>query len=161
MNCPNQRIGRNRNFYIAGSGSNCYYWCTKCYDELDAAVKIDLPDLQETKADLKRKKNDEVIPESWVECDDCKRWVHYLCSLFNCRQNKDASSKFSCPYCLIKDLKSGKITPLSNAASAEELPRTTLSEYLEDYVGQRISAKYDEMAKEKADTEVCFSFCRL
>lgn len=157
-NCPNQRIGRNRNFYSVGSGSTSYYWCTKCYDDLDASVKIDLPDMQVTKADMKRRKNDEVIPESWVQCDDCKRWVHYVCSLFNCRQNKDASSTFSCPYCLIKDLKSGKTTPLSNAASAEELPRTTLSEYLEDYVRQRISKKYDELAMEKADIEVCSSF---
>jgi len=159
INCPNQRIGRNRNYYSAGSGSNCYYWCTKCYDDLDASTKVELPDLQVTKADLKRRKNDEVIPESWVQCDDCKRWVHYVCSLFNCRQNKDASSKFSCPYCLIKDLKSGKITPLCNAASAEELPRTKLSEYLENYMRQRISSKYDELAVEKAEIEVCLSFC--
>mmetsp|Transcript_27622 Transcript_27622/g.32683 ORF Transcript_27622/g.32683 Transcript_27622/m.32683 type:complete len:995 (+) Transcript_27622:32-3016(+) len=151
VNCPSKRIHRNRHFYVGGN--NQYFWCNQCYNELDESVKIDMPDLSVKKDNLVKKKNDETHEENWVQCDVCDRWIHQICGLFNSRQNKDNQIKYSCPQCLCDEMKAGKIKPQPNAANAEELPRTKLSEWLENSVRAKISVEYGKLFKEKSDCE--------
>jgi hypothetical protein len=155
MNCQSQRIRRNSHFYIGGN--NQYFWCSTCYNELDEKIPIELLDMTISKTDLKKKKNDEIHEESWVQCDDCERWVHQICGLFNTRLNKEHQSEYCCPECLLqKKKKSPKASPLPlpRPPGAADLPRTTLSEWLEQHLHKRIGAKKRQLAEDKAKAEV-------
>jgi len=151
MNCQSKRIHRNRHFYVGGN--NQYNWCTACYNDLDEKTAIDLPDLSVKKLDLRKKKNDEIHEENWVQCDVCDRWIHQICGLFNARQNKDTESKYSCPKCLLEQRKKGKPAPKSEHPTAEDLPRTKLSEWLEAHVTNRINDKFKALAREREEID--------
>jgi E1A/CREB-binding protein len=112
------------------------------------------------KNDLIKKKNDEVHEESWVQCDSCERWVHQICGLFNSRQNKEHHSEYYCPRCLLEKRKTTDITPGIKPLSAADLPRTTLSEWLEQSITKKVEQRKRELAEEKSQTEVSF-FRRL
>ena len=150
MNCPSKRIRRNSHFYIGGN--NQYFWCNQCYNELKDSVPIDLVDTTIMKADLNKKKNDEVHEESWVQCDECESWIHQICGLFNTRQNKEHHSKYFCPKCMLKKRKEG-VKPTPRPLSAEDLPRTKLSEVLEKHVMKKVNDRKHRMAKEKVEAE--------
>ncbi len=152
MKCSSKRIHRNRHFYVGGN--NQYNYCSQCYNELDNEVPIELPDMTLKKADLKKKKNDEVHEENWVQCDVCQRWIHQICGLFNSRQNKDNRSIYSCPKCLLDERKKGKRPGKANAPTAEDLPRTKLSEWIETYIRPKIQAQHKVLAQEKSEVEV-------
>ena len=108
---------------------------------------------------FKKKKNDEVHEESWVQCDTCERWIHQICGLFNSRQNKEHQSEYSCPACLLKKRKKQKKkkeeqAPASSLPGAEALPRTKLSETLENHVRAKVDEKIKSLAEEKAKADV-------
>ncbi|KAL3917426.1 MAG: hypothetical protein SGILL_004720, partial [Bacillariaceae sp.] len=152
MNCASSRIRRNSHFYVGGN--NQYFWCNQCYNELDDKTPIEMIDLTVAKKDLKKKKNDEVHEESWVQCDVCEKWIHQICGLFNTRQNKEHHSEYCCPLCLIEKKK--KKSPASRPPKppcAVDLPRTKLSEFLETHLAKRIAQKRRELAEEKQKTE--------
>ena len=144
MTCPTQRIRRNSHFYVGGNGQ--YFWCTPCYNELDGKTPIELADTTIMKSDLTKKKNDEQHEENWVQCDTCQRWVHQICGLFNTRQNKDHHSEYNCPRCLLKIRQ--RSPPEVRPEGARELPRTVLSEWLEQHIEARISSRKRELAEE-------------
>ena len=152
MNCQNQRIRRNSHFYIGGN--NQYFWCSTCFNELDEKTPIELADMTITKADLKKKKNDEVHEESWVQCDTCERWVHQVCGLFNTRQNKEHNSEYCCPRCLYEKQKKGEAAAAPRPPGAAALPRTMLSEWLEKHICKRVEARKRQLAEDKAQAEV-------
>jgi E1A/CREB-binding protein len=152
MNCQSQRIRRNSHFYIGGN--NQYFWCSTCYNELDDKIPIELVDMSIMKADLIKKKNDEVHEESWVQCDACERWVHQICGLFNTRQNKEHHSEYCCPKCLFEKRKTAATTPDMKPLMAADLPRTTLSEWLERNITKKIERHKRELAEAKAQSEV-------
>lgn len=157
MKCANQRIHRNRHFWVGGNNS-CNY-CTQCYNDLDKDAPIELQDITLNKTDFKKKKNDEVHEENWVQCDRCERWIHQICGLFNSRQNTDNGSTYSCPKCLLEDRKKGLLAPKGRSPSSEDLPRTKLSEFIETYIGPKLKAQYKVLAREQSEVEVSFAFC--
>lgn len=150
MNCQSTRIRRNSHFYVGGNSQ--YFWCNQCYNELDGSTPIELVDITIMKSDLKKKKNDEVHEESWVQCDECESWIHQICGLFNTRQNKEHHSKYYCPKCLLKKRKAG-LPPSPRPPSAAELPRTKLSDRLENHVHRKVAERKARLAKEKVETE--------
>lgn len=157
MSCQSKRIRRNSHFYVGGN--NQYFWCNQCYNDLDEKKQIEFVDFTAKKADLLRKKNDEVHEESWVQCDVCERWIHQICGLFNTRQNKEHHSEYCCPLCLLDQRKkSPSIVPPQKPPGAAELPRTKLSEFLETEVTRRIEAKKRKMAEEKSKAGVSSIF---
>lgn len=156
MNCASKRIRRNSHFYIGGN--NQYFWCNQCFNELDEKSPIELIDLSVQKSDLTKKKNDEVHEESWVQCDVCNRWIHQICGLFNTRQNKEHHSEYCCPLCLLDKKKKNQDAQLPKPPGAAELPRTKLSEFLENHVASKIDAKRHSMAQDKVKNEVSRSF---
>lgn len=153
MNCQSQRIRRNSHFYVGGK--NQYFWCSSCFNELDDKIPIELVDMTIMKGDLKRKKNDELHEESWVQCDTCERWVHQICGLFNTRQNKEHHSEYCCPKCLCDKRGKNEILDVPpKPPGALDLPRTTLSEWLELQISKKIVKRKRELAVEKSETEV-------
>ena len=159
MNCASKRIRRNSHFYIGGN--NQYFWCNQCYNELDEKAPIQMIDLTVAKSDLKKKKNDEIVEESWVQCDICERWIHQICGLFNTRQNKEHHSEYCCPLCLLDKRKKNPVKPPAKPAGAADLPRTKLSEYIEKHVKKKIKERQHKLAEEKVRTQVCiYSECQ-
>lgn len=154
-NCSSMRIRRNSHFYMAGN--NQYFWCNQCYNDLEDKKELDLIDLTISKSDLVKKKNDEVHEESWVQCDSCNRWIHQICGLFNTRQNKEHHSEYCCPLCLLgRREKSPSAPSPGKPPCAAELPRTKLSEHLENSVRDKIEAQKRKMAEEMVANEVRF-----
>ncbi|OEU17169.1 DUF906-domain-containing protein [Fragilariopsis cylindrus CCMP1102] len=151
INCASKRIRRNSHFYIGGN--NQYFWCNQCYGELEEKSPIELIDLTVKKTDLKKKKNDEIVEESWVQCDICERWIHQICGLFNTRQNKEHHSEYCCPLCLLEKRKKNPVTPPPRPAGATELPRTKLSEFIENHVRKKIEKRRRNVAEEKCRIE--------
>jgi len=151
MNCASKRIRRNSHFYIGGN--NQYFWCNQCYNELDEKAPIELIDLTVSKSDLKKKKNDEIVEESWVQCDICERWIHQICGLFNTRQNKEHHSEYCCPLCLLDKRKKNPVKPPPKPAVAADLPRTKLSEFIEKHVKGKIDGRQRRTAGEKVRLE--------
>ena len=92
---------------------------------------------KDTVSNAMKKKNAETQAEPWVCCDGCNRWVHMLCGLFNKGSNKE-DTNFLCPWCLQDQQRAGTWTPIlkrpQSMLSAEELPRTELSDFMEKYV---------------------------
>lgn len=154
MNCQNQRIRRNSHFYIGGNSQ--YFWCSTCFNELDDKIPIELVDMTIMKGDLKKKKNDEVHEESWVQCDTCERWVHQVCGLFNTRQNREQHSEYCCPRCLYEKAKRSRVPhiPTAKPPGAAELPRTMLSEWLEKHIMKRVELRKRQLAEDRAAAEV-------
>ncbi|CAJ1929075.1 unnamed protein product [Cylindrotheca closterium] len=143
LNCPfGACIPRNRYYYIGGN--NQYFWCAPCYQDLDENKPLTFVDLTTSKSELKKKKNEEIHEESWVQCDTCEKWIHQICGLFNSRQKHQ--TEYSCPRCLLEKRQNGKSAtfPLRPPGAAD-LPRTNLSEYLEEDVTRRIEEKKQEI----------------
>jgi len=152
LSCPSKRIRRNSYYYVGGN--NQYHWCHQCFGELKEGQVLELADVQLKKDGLTKKKNDEVHEESWVQCDQCERWIHQICALFNTRQNKDQRSEYTCPRCTIEERKKkGMIEGTSSTPMAEDLPRTKLSERLENHVRIKVDEYFDKAARDKAATE--------
>lgn len=107
------------------------------------------------KADLTKKKNDEVREESWVHCDKCKRWIHQICGLFNTRKNQDQRSEYMCPRCTVADRKRKGVTEGTSATPmAEDLQRTLLSEFLENHIQAKTKEYFDNAAHERVKRDV-------
>ena len=151
LNCPSKRIRRNTHFYITSDKQ--YAWCNQCYNELD--TEIDLGASKLNKEELNKRKNDETHEESWVQCDDCERWIHQICGLYNTRQDKENKSAYSCPLCLY-DKRKKESPPKARppAPSANDIPKTKLSDWLEKDVVKQVKTRLDEMAREKSEAEV-------
>jgi E1A/CREB-binding protein len=155
LNCPQKRIRRNTHFYITADKQ--YAWCSHCFGELKGDT-IACGTTKVKKAELTKRKNDEVHEESWVQCDDCERWIHQICGLYNTRQDKENTSAYSCPLCLLekrKKMEADALNPpkIPEAPSANDIPRTKLSDWLEKDVHQKVESRMKELADEKADSE--------
>ena len=148
--CGGQRIRRNSYYYSAGN--NAYHWCTLCFQELRENQLIQLPDCTITKAELakNKKKHSEESEEPWVQCDSCERWVHQICGLFNGRRNLGDSTGYMCPTCLLERRKlggqEGFVSSTTKKMQAIDLPRTTLSDFIERRISERLEKAYLDTA---------------
>ena len=56
-------------------GNTKFHWCQNCYTGLGKDPFI-IEGHTVVKSALTKQKNDKEITEPWVQCDNCKRWVH-------------------------------------------------------------------------------------
>jgi E1A/CREB-binding protein len=146
--CGGQRIRRNSWYYTGGTDQ--YHWCHQCFNEIKEST-IRLPDCTLSRAEVakNKKKHSEDSEESWVQCDQCNRWVHQICGLFNGRRNISETVPYICPDCLIKRREKNPEACLlsSRKMQARDLPHTTLSQFLEQRVEERLELAYEHQAK--------------
>mmetsp|Transcript_10188 Transcript_10188/g.33388 ORF Transcript_10188/g.33388 Transcript_10188/m.33388 type:complete len:1160 (-) Transcript_10188:777-4256(-) len=135
--CNGQRIRRNSYYYTGGR--NQYHWCQQCFNELKEKEPLEFPDLTLWKHELQKKKNDEMHEEPWVECSQCKRWVHQICALFNGRMNK-GTTIYHCPFCFMA--RRGSREPHPRPLGAKDIRHTKLSRYLEQRVLRSLEDGY-------------------
>ena len=81
-----QRLRRNSFYYSNITGK--LNWCHPCYSELPSKSNLDGQTV--VKSSLIKRKNNNMVEESWVCCDtpNCGEWVHQICGLFNGRKNE-------------------------------------------------------------------------
>ncbi|GER33598.1 histone acetyltransferase [Striga asiatica] len=141
------RIKRNAPYYTVGAGETRHCLCIPCYnDSRGDSIVIDGSTIP--KARVERKKNDEETEEWWVQCDKCEAWQHQICALFNGRRNDGGQAEYTCPNCYIEEVERGERMPLPQSAvlGAKDLPRTNLSDHLE----QRLFAKLKQERQDRA-----------
>ncbi|XP_058068645.1 histone acetyltransferase HAC1-like isoform X2 [Magnolia sinica] len=142
------RIKRNAMFYTMGSGDTRYYFCIPCYNEV-RSDSIEVDGVPIPKARLEKKRNDEETEEWWVQCDKCEAWQHQICALFNGRRNDGGQAEYTCPNCYIGEIERGERKPLPQSAvlGAKDLPRTILSDHIEQRLSRRLKQERQDRAR--------------
>jgi E1A/CREB-binding protein len=89
----------------------------------------------------------------WVQCNKCKAWQHEICALFN-RKCEGAKAEYTCAKCFLSEKDSGDIQALepSTVLGAHELPRTKLSDHIEQRLSERL--KQDRQHRASASGKV-------
>ncbi|KAK6284779.1 hypothetical protein POUND7_003731 [Theobroma cacao] len=142
------RIKRNAMYYTMGAGDTRHYFCIPCHNEARGdSIVVDGNTIQ--KARLEKKKNDEETEEWWVQCDKCEAWQHQICALFNGRRNDGGQAEYTCPNCYIAEIERGERKPLPQSAvlGAKDLPRTILSDHIEQRLFRRLKQERLERAR--------------
>ncbi|KAK1433395.1 hypothetical protein QVD17_10305 [Tagetes erecta] len=142
------RIKRNAMFYTVGTGDTRHYFCIPCYNEARGdTVNVDGANI--SKARFEKKKNDEETEEWWVQCDRCEAWQHQICALFNGRRNDGGQAEYTCPNCYVEEVERGERKPLAQSAvlGAKDLPRTILSDHIENRLFGRLKQERLERAR--------------
>ncbi|XP_054780565.1 LOW QUALITY PROTEIN: histone acetyltransferase HAC1-like [Prosopis cineraria] len=142
------RIKRNAMYYTMGTGDTRHYFCIPCYNEARGdSIFVDGTAIP--KARLEKKKNDEETEEWWVQCDKCEAWQHQICALFNGRRNDGGQAEYTCPNCYIQEVERGERKPLPQSAvlGAKDLPKTILSEQIQQRLSRRLEQERQERAR--------------
>ncbi|KAL7086653.1 hypothetical protein ACP275_13G014500 [Erythranthe tilingii] len=141
------RIKRNAMYYTIGSGETRHCFCIPCYNDARGDTIV-VDGTTVPKARVEKKKNDEETEEWWVQCDKCEAWQHQICALFNGRRNDGGQAEYTCPNCYMAEVERGERVPLPHSAvlGAKDLPRTNLSDHLE----QRLFAKLKQERLDRA-----------
>ncbi|CAA6662393.1 unnamed protein product [Spirodela intermedia] len=141
------RIKRNAPYYTIGMGDTRHFFCTHCYNET-RGDSIEVEGTYHQKTKLEKKKNDEETEEWWVQCDKCEAWQHQICALFNGRRN-DGEAEYTCPNCYMQEVERGERAPLPPNAvlGAKDLPRTLLSDHIEQRLFTRLKHERQERAR--------------
>ncbi|TVU21217.1 hypothetical protein EJB05_30842 [Eragrostis curvula] len=140
-------IKLNAPYYTVAASHTYYCFCIRCYNESPGET-IPVDSLLFLKTRLEGKINNEKNEEWWVQCDKCERWQHQICALFNGRTNHGGQEKYTCPYCYVQEVESGlrKPLPQSSVLGAKDLPRTVLSDHLEDRLFKRLKQERQNRA---------------
>ncbi|KAC9722389.1 hypothetical protein E3N88_45342 [Mikania micrantha] len=142
------RIKRNAMFYTWGSGDTRHFFCIPCYNESRGdTISVDGTNI--LKARLEKKKNDEETEEPWVQCDKCESWQHQICALFNGRRDDGGQAEYTCPNCYVEEVERGERVPLPQSAllGAKDLPRTILSDHIENRLFKNLKQERLNRAK--------------
>lgn len=85
----------------------------------------------------------------WVQCDKCEQWQHQVCALFNGRRNDGGQAEYTCPHCYVKEVNRGDRAPLPQSAllGAKDLPKTILSDHIENRLFKKLKQERLERAK--------------
>ncbi|XP_052724001.1 histone acetyltransferase HAC1 isoform X2 [Vigna angularis] len=142
------RIKRNNMYYTTGTGDTRHYFCIPCYNDA-RTENIIVDGTPIAKSRLEKKKNDEETEEWWVQCDKCEAWQHQICALFNGRRNDGGQAEYTCPNCYIQEVERGERKPLPQSAvlGAKDLPRTILSDHIEQRLFRRLKQERLERAR--------------
>lgn len=142
-----QQIKRHATYYTDHTKQN--HWCESCFALLDSDEPIVLDDGCEVKkGDLQEYKNDALPEEAWVQCDDCKSWVHQICTLFNGRTNK-TNVRYTCPTCYLRKTSSGSAKPSEEfVKAASDLPKSKMSDEIEKGLQEALQSAYRARATE-------------
>nr|GFC32906.1 histone acetyltransferase HAC1-like [Tanacetum cinerariifolium] len=79
----------------------------------------------------------------WVQCDRCEKWKHYICGLYN-KERDQGDEEYICSKCRLTEIEEG--TP-QTVLAAKDLPRTSLSDHIEQRLVTCMKHEREETAK--------------
>lgn len=83
----------------------------------------------------------------WVQCDKCERWQHQICALYNSQRDLTGNAKYTCPFCRLTEIEAKRHVSITPASGAQDLPRTKLSDYIE----QRLIRSLQQERQQRAE----------
>lgn len=102
------------------------FFCHTCFSDSKLGDTISLADGRSyRKSGLEKKKNEDEVDESWVQCDHCEGWVHQICGMFNKGRNT-TDTHYLCPNCLLAGLESGRRERITVSANPSGLHHDSL-----------------------------------
>ena len=82
-----------------------------------------------------------------VGCDQCERWVHQICALFNGRKNKGEECVYHCPFCVLDTRRKLKLEkPTTRHKGAKDIEATQCSTYIETRVRKKLAEEIEKIA---------------
>ncbi|XP_020582739.1 histone acetyltransferase HAC1-like isoform X2 [Phalaenopsis equestris] len=143
------RIKRNAMYYTIGNSDTRHYFCIPCYNDARCDT-IEAEGSAFPKSRMEKKKNDEETEEWWVQCDKCEAWQHQICALFNGRRNEGGQAEYTCPNCYMEEIEKGERKPLpqNTVLGAKDLPRSILSDHIEQRLFKRLKHERQERARQ-------------
>ncbi|KAI9111047.1 hypothetical protein K1719_017922 [Acacia pycnantha] len=145
----NKIIKRDTKYYGRKAEDNdkeqCF--CLACFNNSKGdSIQFNGVSLQKELLDCKNNDHDDV--ERWVQCDKCQRWQHQICALFDDKRNLEGKCQYVCSKCCLKEIEEGIQTPLRTANfGAKDLPRTKLSDHIEQRLLSRLEHEKEQKAK--------------
>ncbi|KAI4312621.1 hypothetical protein MLD38_037425 [Melastoma candidum] len=120
--------------------------CKQCYNH--CGKKINCGEKSYSKERLRRMSTKRGTEEDWVQCDKCQGWQHQICTLYNQVADNRGNAKYTCLLCCLKEIKSGNRLPSKvRVQSACNLPRTALSDHIEQRLQTSLSEDRELRAK--------------
>eukprot|EP00250_Pteridium_aquilinum_P011855 c20351_g2_i1 orf=875-5692(+) len=142
------RIKRNFPYWTMQCGETRHYFCIPCCSDVRSDTVV-VDGTSYSKSKLEKRRNDEETEEPWVQCDKCEKWQHQVCALFNMRRNEGGQAEYTCPNCLLTEMEKGERKPLPQSAvlGAKDLPKTFLSDHIEQRLARRLKQERLERAR--------------
>lgn len=127
-----------------------YHWCTTCFRESKDPIVLDGKSFP--KSSLNKEKHSNHAEEPWVCCDNCKKWQHQVCALFNGARGAAAAEsgvdmQYYCCDCVLTELKKRdrKDAPCRDKApTASELPANRLDRHVETCCNEMLRRKWSQ-----------------
>ena len=158
------RLKKGMQYYT--TAANKYHLCQGCYSAAKKAggggpeLVYDGQTLQLSA--FQKKKVEYDAKEPWVECDNCKKWQHQVCTLYNGKRCEGTNIPHYCPTCLLGHLSARKSTAAiaKPVRGAKALPRSRLSDLIEERLASLLESRRRSLAIEagKADDDPPDSF---
>lgn len=125
-------------------GRHCF--CTKCFRK-SRGDDVSFQGLSISRNKFQKAKNSDQNEESWVQCYQCECWQHQICALYNAKKHLEGQAKYICPFCCLKEIEAGEHVPLPVAIGAQNLPRTMLTDHIEQRLFRHLKLERNERAK--------------
>ncbi|KAJ3709088.1 hypothetical protein LUZ61_012793 [Rhynchospora tenuis] len=133
-------------YVLEGEGQN-HAFCDNCFQAITEEV-IEIDNRRVPKSQLRMEIFHEEVEEKWIQCSKCHARQHHICALLNELKSNEALSVYTCPMCYKRELKSGDRKPLPESAmkGAKDLPRTRLSDFIENRLFNRLRIERQQRA---------------